>query len=58
MGRLSGSQPILRSLTPPARKVRFGALAPALSQPPSVFVEWMLGMADGPMRACTSFGTL
>jgi len=26
-------------------------------RPPSVFVGWMLGMADGPMRAYTSCGT-
>jgi len=26
-------------------------------QPPTVFVGWMLGMADGPMRAYTSLGT-
>jgi hypothetical protein len=26
-------------------------------QPPTVFVGWMLGMANGPMRAYTSFGT-
>jgi hypothetical protein len=26
-------------------------------QPPTVFVGWMLGMANGPMRAYTSLGT-
>jgi len=33
-------------------------LAPAaLPQPSMVFVGRMLGIANGPMRACTSFGT-
>jgi hypothetical protein len=41
----------------PPRKASFGTLAPALPQPPMVFVGWMLGMANGPMRAYTSFGT-
>jgi hypothetical protein len=41
----------------PPRKASFGTLAPAPPQPPTVFVGWMPGMANGPMRAYTSFGT-
>jgi hypothetical protein len=36
---------------------RFGTLASALPQTPVVFVGWILGMANGPMWAYTSFGT-
>jgi hypothetical protein len=35
----------------------FATSAPALPQHPQVFIGWMLGMANGPMRAYTSFGT-
>jgi hypothetical protein len=41
----------------PPRKASFGTLAPALPQAPVVLVGWMFGIANGPMRAYTSFGT-
>src|SRR6185295_4636594 len=41
----------------PPPKSSFATLAPAFPQPPTVFIGWMLGMANGPMRAYTSFGT-
>jgi hypothetical protein len=40
-----------------AAKAGFRDLAPALPQPLLVFIGWMLGLANGPMRAYTSFGT-